>query len=108
MRRLVREPLFHFLLLGGLIFFTASFIHNQNRISEQTISISGEKVGNIIRLYGVQTGALPTKQQLDAMINEYIREEVFYREAMKMHLDKDDEIIRRRLSQKLEFLQSDL
>ena len=68
MRRLIREPLFHFLLLGGLIFFTASSISNKKRKSEQTISISNEKVGNFIRLYGVQTGALPTKQQLDAMI----------------------------------------
>ena len=42
------------------------------------------------------------------MINSYIKEEISYREAKKMGLDIDDEIVRRRLSQKFEFLQSDL
>jgi hypothetical protein len=49
-------------------------------------------------------GVLPTKQQLDAMIENYIHEEIAFREAKKMGLDKDDEIIRRRLSQKFDFL----
>jgi parvulin-like peptidyl-prolyl isomerase len=53
-------------------------------------------------------GVLPTKQQLDAMIENYIHEEIAYREAKKMGLDNDDEIIRRRLSQKFDFLKSDL
>jgi peptidyl-prolyl cis-trans isomerase C len=108
MRRFIREPLVHFLLLGALIFFTASFISNQNRKSEKTIIVSNEKVGSILRFYQIQNGSIPTKQQLDAMIEDYIREEIFYREALNMHLDKDDEIVRRRLSQKMEFLQSDL
>jgi peptidyl-prolyl cis-trans isomerase C len=108
MRRFIREPLVHFLLLGGLIFFTASFINNQNRKSEKTIVISNEKIGSILRFYQIQNGSIPTKQQLDAMIEDYIREEIFYREALNNHLDQEDEIVRRRLSQKMEFLQTDL
>jgi peptidyl-prolyl cis-trans isomerase C len=108
MRRILKEPLFHFLLLGGLIFFMASFVYNKDRKAEHTIVVSNEKIGNIIRLYTVTAGAPPTKPQLDAMIEDYIREEIFYRESLKMKLDRDDEIIRRRLSQKMEFLQSDL
>jgi len=108
MRRIFKEPLVHFLFLGGLIFFMASFVYNKNFKAERTIVISNEKIGNIIRLYAVTAGAPPNKTQLDAMIEDYIREEIFYRESLKMRLDKDDEIIRRRLSQKMEFLQSDL
>jgi parvulin-like peptidyl-prolyl isomerase len=108
MRRFIREPLVHFLFLGALIFFTASFISLQNRKAEKTIIISNEKIGSILRFYQIQNGSIPTKQQLDAMIEDYIREEIFYREALNLRLDKDDEIIRRRLSQKMEFLQSDL
>ncbi len=108
MRRIIREPLLHFLLIGVFIFFAASFITNKNRKSDRTITIGNDKVVNIVRLYQIQTGTLPTKSQLDAMIEDYIREEVYYRESLKMKLDKDDEIIRRRLSQKMEFLQSDL
>ena len=51
---------------------------------------------------------MPSKQQLDAMIEDYIREEIYYREALNKHLDQEDEIVRRRLSQKMEFLQTDL
>lgn len=98
----------HFLLIGGLIFITASFISNRNRNAEKTIVISNEKIGSILRFYQIQNGAIPTRQQLDAMIENYIKEEILYRESINMHLDKDDEIIRRRLSQKMEFLQSDL
>jgi len=58
--------------------------------------------------YKTQTGDLPNKEQLDAMIDNYIREEISYREAKKIGLDKDDEIIRRRLSQKFDFVQTDL
>ena len=108
MRRILKEPLFHFLLLGGLIFFMASFVYNKDRKAEHTIVVSNEKIGNIIRLYTVTAGTPPTRSQLDAMIDDYIKEEIFYRESLKMKLDKDDEIIRRRLSQKMEFLQSDL
>jgi peptidyl-prolyl cis-trans isomerase C len=108
MRKFFREPLVHFLMLGALIFFTASFISNHNLKSEKTIVISNEKIGSILRFYQIQNGSIPTKQQLDAMIEDYIREEIFYREALTMHLDKEDEIVRRRLSQKMEFLESDL
>jgi peptidyl-prolyl cis-trans isomerase C len=108
MRRIFREPLIHFLLLGGLIFFLASFVYNKSRKTERTIIISNEKIENIIRLYSITTSAPPSKAQLDAMIEDYIKEEIFYRESLKMRLDKDDEVIRRRLSQKMEFLQSDL
>jgi peptidyl-prolyl cis-trans isomerase C len=108
MRRFIREPLVHFLLLGALIFFTASFISNQNRKSEKTIVINNEKIGSILRFYQLQNGSMPSKQQLDAMIEDYIREEIFYREALNKHLDQEDEIVRRRLSQKMEFLQTDL
>ena len=107
-KKLIREPLVHFLLIGGLIFFIASYLTVKGRRDAKTIVISNEKIGSILRFYQIQNGALPTKQQLDAMIDDYIREEIFYRESLNMHLDKDDEIIRRRLSQKMEFLQSDL
>jgi parvulin-like peptidyl-prolyl isomerase len=72
------------------------------------IIVDNERIGLMLMNYKTQTGNLPTKQQLDAMIESYIDEEISYREAKKMGLDKDDEIIRRRLSQKFDFLQSDL
>jgi hypothetical protein len=46
----------------------------------------------------------PSRKELDSLIQDYIKEEVYYREAMSMGLDRDDTIIRRRLRQKMEFL----
>ena len=50
----------------------------------------------------------PTQEELDGLVRDYIREEVMYREALALGLDRDDTIVRRRLQQKLEFLSEDL
>jgi parvulin-like peptidyl-prolyl isomerase len=108
MKRLFTEPLFQFLILGALLFMSVSFVQKQRDNDSREITIDNDRVNLIIENYAGQTGQLPTKQQLDALIDDYIKEEISYREAKKMGLDKDDEIIRRRLSQKYEFLHSDL
>ena len=51
---------------------------------------------------------VPTTRELDGLIEDYIQEEIMYREAMAMGLDRDDAIIRRRLRQKMEFLSEDI
>lgn len=107
-KKLITEPLIQFLLLGTILFFVYSYIKTQTDTQTREITISNEQVNLMILNYKTQTGNLPTKQQLDAMIDNYIKEEISYREAKKMGLDKDDEIIRRRLSQKFDFLQTDL
>ena len=58
--------------------------------------------------YRRQYGAPPSPQQLDALVDRSITEEMIYREAVQVGLDKDDEIVRRRLIQKYEFLQQDI
>ena len=50
----------------------------------------------------------PDSQELDALIQNFIRDEVYYREALAMGLDKDDTIIKRRLRQKMEFISEDI
>ena len=108
MKRLFKEPLIQFLILGTVLFFVYSYIQRQTVIQAREITVDNEQVNLMIVNYKTQTGNLPTKQQLDAMIDNYIKEEISYREAKKMGLDKDDEIVRRRLSQKFDFLQTDL
>jgi len=108
MKRLFKEPLIQFLILGTVLFFVYSYIQRQTDVQAREITVDNEQVNLMIVNYKTQTGNLPTKQQLDAMIDNYIKEEISYREAKKMGLDKDDEIVRRRLSQKFDFLQTDL
>ena len=107
-KRLLSEPLIQFLILGVLLFLLTSYIRQHRNKQSREIVINNERIGMMVMNYKTQTGDLPNKQQLDAMIDNYIREEISYREAKKIGLDKDDEIIRRRLSQKFNFLQTDL
>jgi len=107
-KRIFSEPLIQFLFLGTLLFLLSSYIYRQRDKQSREIIVNNERIGMMVMNYKTQTGDLPNKQQLDAMIDNYIREEISYREARKMGLDKDDEIIRRRLSQKFDFLQSDI
>jgi hypothetical protein len=107
-KRLFGEPLIQFLILGLLLFLFTSYIRQHRDKQSREIIVDNERIGMMVMNYKTQTGDLPNKQQLDAMIENYIREEISYREAKKIGLDKDDEIIRRRLSQKFEFLQTDI
>ena len=50
----------------------------------------------------------PTREEWEGLIRDRVREEVYYREALALGLDKDDTIIRRRLQQKMEFVSDDL
>jgi peptidyl-prolyl cis-trans isomerase C len=72
------------------------------------ITITSDQVRGIAENYRLQYGALPSPPLLDTLVENFVREEIFYHEALKLGLDQDDEIIRRRLVQKYEFLQQDL
>ncbi|GAO42755.1 peptidyl-prolyl cis-trans isomerase [Flavihumibacter petaseus] len=108
MKKILSEPLFQFFILGVILYVSVTFIRSRTESASREIDISRERVASLITGYQTQLGVLPTNQQLEDLINAYIREEITYREAKKLGLDKDDEIVRRRLSQKFEFLQSDL
>ena len=103
----MREPLLHFLLIGLLLYGVAAFVKSRTDASHKIV-IDDAIVSKLVNRFALQTGAAPDKEQLESLINTEIREEIQYREAIRLGLDKDDEIIRRRLSQKVEFLKSDL
>lgn len=100
------EPFVHFLLLGALLFAFNEYL--ETRANHSRIEISNAQIDAIAKNYQLQYGNAPSKAQLQSLLDSFIREEVFYHEALKLNLDQDDEIIRRRLVQKYEFLQQDL
>jgi len=106
-RRIAHEPLLHFALIGVLIFSIAHRIETARTADQSHIVIDKALVERLAELQAAQTGLLPSKSQLDAIIESHIDDEVLFREALRMGLDQDDEIIRRRLIQKLQFLQQD-
>jgi parvulin-like peptidyl-prolyl isomerase len=108
MKRIFSEPLLQFFVLGSLLYLLVSFVQSKRERQSKEIVVDNERIGLLITNYKNQMGVLPTQEQLDAMIENYIHQEIAYREAKKMGLDNDDEIIRRRLSQKFDFLKTDL
>jgi len=106
LRLLIYEPLVWFLLAGALIFLANEWLSNSTNQS-LTIEISEGQVQSLMDKWQVQMGRPATKQELSSLIEDHIREEVLYREAMELGLDREDTIIRRRLAQKMSFLIED-
>jgi peptidyl-prolyl cis-trans isomerase C len=107
LRRVVREPLLHFIVLGVAIFALAHVVEARKQAEEMRIGLDDGLDARLANLYRAQFGVAPTDAQLRILVGDYIDDEVLYRESLRLGLDQDDEIIRRRLIQKLEFLQRD-
>ena len=105
---LLREPLFHFLLIGAVIFLLFSQINTTEDENDKQIIITKEKIENLENAWIKAKGRQPSAEEMKQQLEYDIREQVLYREAMAMGLDKDDMIIRRRLSQKMKYLFDDL
>jgi hypothetical protein len=96
----LREPLFWFFIVGGLLFVADSYLSEQ---PDQIIVTAAQK-DRLNRLWETQTGKPASAEELESLVENWIKEEVFYREALRLGLDKSDSIVRRRLVQKLGFL----
>jgi hypothetical protein len=108
-RRFLREPLLHFLVLGALLFVVHGAV---NRGSAQAgasqIALTLEDLRQLQIGFASKWERLPSPQEMAALVDDRVREEVLYREALALGLDKNDTIVRRRLAQKMEFLAEDV
>ena len=104
LRRFLREPLVHFLVLGGLLFAVLSFVGGGAGVADRKIVVTAADIGRLSQQFLRTWNRPPSAEELQNQIDSYIREEVLYRTALSLGLDKDDFIIRRRLRQKMEFL----
>ena len=107
LRKALREPLVHFVVLGAAVFAAFQLAGDRGEATQGKIVITSGKVEHLVTGFSRTWRRPPTAQELDALIEDYLREEVFYREALAIGLDKDDTIVRRRMRQKLEFLAGD-
>src|ERR1700683_839394 len=106
LRFTAHEPLFQFIVLGALIYGGVEYWSPHH--DRHTIYFGSAERQRIATTYLQQFGQLPTRQPLRGLIDRYIREEIFLREGRALNLEKDDEIVRRRIVQKYEFLLADL
>ncbi|MGI9331205.1 MAG: peptidyl-prolyl cis-trans isomerase [Gammaproteobacteria bacterium] len=109
MPKLFKEPLLHFLVAGALLFALYGRLNPDTAGPDnQRIEITPGVIQDLEEAWTRQWRRPPEPEELAGLIEAYIREEVFYREAISLGLDQDDTIIRRRLAQKMEYLTEDL
>jgi peptidyl-prolyl cis-trans isomerase C len=100
----LRYPLFWFLLIGGMLFVADSWLPDKHK----TIVVDEGVRIRLADLWQAQSGKRPAPAELDSLVDNWVRQEVFYREALRLRLDRDDTIVRRRLIQKLNFIAEDV
>lgn len=105
LRRLLREPLLFFLLAGAALFLLAGRFGGDDA---RRIEISQAERTRLAHQWEAQMGRPPGEAEMAGLLDQWLREEIYYREALALGLEADDVIIRRRLVQKLTFLTEDL
>lgn len=104
MRTALKEPLVHFLLAGLALFLFFAWRGDAVDPESRTITITEEQVERLAANWAQTWQRPPTQPEIDALIRDYVKEEVYYREGLRLGLDQDDAIIRRRMRSKMEFL----
>jgi len=109
-QRLLSEPLLHFLVVGAVLFGVYHIANNDPRaaVDPQKIELTKDDVRQLAVTWLAQGQPPPTAGQLRSLVDQKVTEEILVREAFALGLDRDDEIIKRRLAQKMDFLAADL
>jgi len=109
MKRILKEPLLHFLLLGAALFIAYSLIAKPGSGGAPgKINVTVGQIEHLAAGFAKTWQRPPTDAELKGLVDDWVREEIATREAVAMGLDKDDSVIRRRLRQKLEFVSDDI
>jgi hypothetical protein len=96
---LLREPIVHFILAGAVVFALMS--GRAPDVGERRIVVNEAVVARLGQRWTENFRRQPSPQELDGLINEYVRDQVYYREALRLGLDKDDEVVMRRMRNKM-------
>ena len=108
MRSLLKDPLLHFVVLGGLLFAISYWQGDADEAGPQAIRISAEQVEQVRQSAILFSGNEPSREELAALVEPFIRDEVMYREALALGLDVNDDEVRTRLIEKMRYLTEDL
>ncbi len=127
MSRLLREPLVQFLLIGAVLFGAYHYLQPAGSTApapqetqaatsaaqsgpapSRQIVLTLDQLTRLATVFEAQWGREPTPRELDRLVEAEVKEEILYREGLALGLDKDDEIVRRRMAQKMQFLAEDV
>jgi hypothetical protein len=102
-RKLLREPVLHFLLIGVAIFVAYGLVGPPDREGNRIV-VSRAIVDAMVREHEARWHRAPTEQELAGLVESHVRDEILYREGAALRLDRDDPVIKRRVRQKLEVI----
>ena len=108
LKNILREPLLHFLLIGAALFIVFEMTQEQGPDAPNRIVVSPGQLEQLAAQFKRTWMRQPTQEELDSLIKGYVRNEVYYREALALGLDRNDPQVRQRMRLKLEFLLEDL
>lgn len=108
MKKLLTEPLVHFLFIGALLFLGFSFFQAEDQSMDTTIVVTDNDINLLIADFERTWQRPPREKELQGLLEEKVREEIAYREGLALGLDRDDPYIRRRLRMKLELMLEDI
>lgn len=104
LKRVLREPLVHFLLLALLIFAGYGLFGTDVEDKPDSIVVTAPKIEQMATVFTKTWQRPPTADELKGLIDDHVKEEILVRQALELGLDRDDTVVRRRLRQKMEFL----
>jgi hypothetical protein len=107
-KTLWREPLVHFLLIGAALFLLFELTREESLDPANSILVSQNQTEQLAAQFKRTWLRPPTDEELSGLIETYVRDEIYYREALAMGLDRNDPQVRQRMRLKLEFLLEDL
>lgn len=107
-KKLLYEPLVHFMLIGAGLFLIFGLTQEKSSSASNRIVVSPGQVEQLNAQFERTWMRSPTQEELDGLVKNHVRDEVYYLEALAMGLDQNDPLIRRRMRQKLEFILEDL
>jgi len=115
MKTYFREPLVHFLLIGAGLFLLfgwrggpAFSPAGASGPQSTTIVVMQDDVDQMIRTFARTWQRPPMEEEVDRLVEDFVRNEIYYREALAIGLDRGDTVIRRRMRQKMEFIMENI
>ncbi len=108
MKRLIREPLLHFFVLGAGLFAVFAWNNDDALQAPDDIVVDASRLDAIRLQFERVWQRPPTPEELQSLVDNWVREEILYREGLTMGLDRNDPVLRRRVAQKMEFISEEL
>lgn len=110
MNRILREPLIHFLLLGALLFAIYAYTERGSVVDDRSrqLALSYDDLAQLALVFQSQWRRDPTPEEFNGLVESKVQGEILYREALALGLDQNDEIVKRRMAQKMQFLAEDV